>query len=57
MTEQEARARLPAGAKWSSSFGYPGEERYTEYWRSEADRYVIQKDGSRWSTEKVAERV
>ena len=56
MTQQQASAQLPADAKWSSSFGYPGEERYSEYWRDAAGRrYFIQKNGSIWSivTEEV----
>ena len=56
MTEQEARARLPADAKWSSSFGYPGEERYVEYWRDAANRrFVLKKNGQTWSAEQLAE--
>ena len=39
-TYQEAAAQLPADAKWSSSFGNPGEGGYTEYHH--------QPDGTRW---------
>jgi hypothetical protein len=34
MNASEAYAMLPAGAQWSSSFGYPGEGGYTEYHRT-----------------------
>ena len=44
----EAAAQLPSGAKWSSSFGYPGEGGYCEYHRTaEGTRFVIE-NGS-WS--------
>ncbi len=34
MTYNEALRTLPADAKWSSSFGYPGEGGYTEFHRT-----------------------
>ena len=40
-TYQDARDQLPAGAQVSSTFGYPGEGGYREYWRMP--------DGSRWT--------
>ncbi len=39
-TYREAAALLPAGAVWSSSFGYPGEGGYAEYHKMP--------DGRRW---------
>lgn len=45
MTFLEARKSLPAFARWSSSFGNPGEGGYTEYWRvrrgDHTERYEI----------------
>lgn len=42
MTQTQAYDTLPAGAKWSSSFGNPGEGGYTEFWRTaEGKRYVV----------------
>ncbi len=40
MTYTEAYDALPKDAKWSSSFGYPGQGGFTEYWR--------QPDGTQW---------
>lgn len=40
LTYFDAAAQLPADAKWSSTFGNPGDGGYTEYWR--------QPDGTRW---------
>lgn len=41
-----AAASLPEGAKWSSSFGYPGQGGYSEYHRTpEGKRFQI-KNGS-----------
>jgi hypothetical protein len=38
----DAAAQLPADAKWSCSFGYPGEGGYSEYHRdTTGKRYVI----------------
>jgi len=38
----EAANSLPADAKWSASFGCPGEGGYVEYYRDSAGvRYVI----------------
>lgn len=39
-TQQHALAQLPTDAKWSCSFGYPGQQGFTEYYR--------QPDGTRW---------
>lgn len=45
MTEAEAYETLPSDAKWSCSFGYPGECGYNEYHRTlSGDRYVISND-------------
>jgi hypothetical protein len=41
MTKKEAYALLPVDAKWSSSFGNPGEGGYVEYYRTP--------QGERWS--------
>jgi hypothetical protein len=50
MTQQQASALLPTDAVWSCSFGYPGEERYSEYWRGFLGCcYVIEKNGQDWS--------
>lgn len=41
-TYAEAAAALPAEAKWTASFGYPGEGGYTEYHRTpEGKRFKI----------------
>jgi hypothetical protein len=41
-TYSELTDALPLNAKWSSSFGHPGEGGYTEYWRNDAgERWVI----------------
>lgn len=41
-TYKEATDQLPADAKWSSSFGNPGEGAYCEYYRDAAGkRYII----------------
>lgn len=38
----EAYDLLPKDAKWSASFGYPGEGGFTEYWRTPTgERFVI----------------
>jgi hypothetical protein len=42
----QALESLPAGARWSASFGNPGEERYSEIYRHP--------DGRRWKISKVA---
>lgn len=43
MTYNEALAALPTDAKWSSSFGYPGEGGYVEFHRdAHGVRYVIE---------------
>lgn len=34
MTYEEARAQLPADAKWFASFGLPGEGGYREFHRT-----------------------
>lgn len=41
MTYEQALAAMPEGFEWSSSFGYPGEGGYTEFWRNAA--------GTRWT--------
>lgn len=42
MTYQQAVATLPADAKWSSSFGYPGQGGYSEYHRTpDGQRFEI----------------
>ncbi len=44
----EAVAQLPDSAKWSCSFGYPGETGYVEYHRDQnGKRYVI--ENGKWS--------
>lgn len=40
-TYAEACDRVPPDAVWSSSFGYPGEGGYAEFWRTP--------DGQRWT--------
>ena len=40
-TYSEARNALPADAKWSCSFGYPGEGGYSEYWRVDGKRFEV----------------
>jgi hypothetical protein len=46
-TQSQALAELPADAKWTSSFGCPGEGGYVEYFRDAAgNRYTI--DNGRW---------
>jgi hypothetical protein len=40
VTESEAFAILPRDAKWSSTFGNPGESNYSEFYRT--------LDGRRW---------
>ena len=38
----EAALQLPADAKWSCSFGYPGEGGYCEYFRdAQGHRFII----------------
>lgn len=50
MTSQEAYAQLPAAAKWSSSFGNPGEGGFTEFYRTpDGKRFEI--GNSRWGDE------
>lgn len=34
MTYDQARSAIPANAKSSATFGYPGEGGYSEYWRT-----------------------
>ena len=46
MTRNEAFQLLPTDAKWSSSFGNPGEGGYVEYYRT--------LDGERWSVTRLA---
>lgn len=48
MSYQQAIDTLPAGAKWSNSFGYPGEGGYCEYWRTpDGKRYQVS-NGEYW---------
>lgn len=51
-TYNEVAQQLPADAKWSCSFGYPGEGGYTEFQRDAAgNKYVIQNGqfGDEWT--------
>lgn len=41
MKYQQAIDQLPPGAKWSSSFGYPGEGGYSEFWRADGKRFEV----------------
>ena len=42
MTYQQATNKLPEGSKWSSSFGYPGEGGYCDFWRDrDGKRYQV----------------
>jgi len=42
MTYNEALALIPSDAKWSASFGYPGEGGYTEFHRTPSgERWII----------------
>lgn len=42
MTVEQAYDALPSDAKWSCSFGYPGEGGFTEFWRTpNGDRWVV----------------
>jgi hypothetical protein len=55
-TYSEAAAQLPADAKWSSSFGYPGCSGYAEYHRTQdGRRYVIENGqwGDAWTIKPV----
>jgi len=48
----EARAALPDDAEWSSSFGYPGQGGFAEYYRDpRGDRFIIQNGecGDSWT--------
>jgi hypothetical protein len=56
MTYQEAKAKLPADAAWSCSFGNPGEEQYHEYWRAAGRRYELAKIDHYADTWSVTER-
>lgn len=48
MTYKQAADMLPVDAKWSSSFGYPGEGGYTEFHRTpDGRRYII--SNGQWS--------
>ena len=42
----DAAAQLPLDAKWSSSFGHPGEGGYCEYHRDSAGKRYIIENGS-----------
>ena len=56
MTSKEAYARLPADAKWSCSFGNPGDAGFCEFFRTpDGKRYEV--SNGRWGDEwKVEER-
>ena len=42
MTLDQACDTLPAGSVWSSSFGFPYDRGYTEFWRApDGTRYQI----------------
>jgi len=41
----DAAAQLPADARWSASFGNPGEGGYCEYHRDQAGRRYIISNG------------
>ena len=41
MTEQQALTKLPANAKWSSSFGNPGNDRFSEMYRADGKRFEV----------------
>lgn len=48
-TYGEAAGKLPKGAKWSSTFGNPGDEFYSEYHRDPSGRrFEIAKKGDEW---------
>jgi hypothetical protein len=61
MTKRQAYDQLPADAKWSSSFGYPGEGGFCEYYRDgNGKRYMIENgswssDGSEWTMKEIAQ--
>lgn len=47
MTYAQASSKMPPDARWSCSFGNPGEGGYVEYYRDQAgNRYVI--TNGRW---------
>lgn len=47
MTYQAAIASIPADSEWSCSFGYPGEDNYSEFWRDTGNnRYQISRKDS-----------
>jgi len=59
LTQDQALAQLPSDAKWSSSFGNPGEGGFSEYYRTpDGQRYCISNgpwDGgaNEWSIARV----
>jgi len=54
MTYHQAIDTLPAGSKWSCSFGNPGEDRYSEFWRDQSGaRYEVSKLDNRYTVAKV----
>lgn len=56
MTRKEAYAALPANAKWSCSFGYPGEGGFSERFKTpEGKRYEI--SNGRWGDEWKCEEI
>jgi len=48
MTYAQAAAKLPVDAKWSSSFGNPGEGGYHEFHRTPSGDLWIISNGSSW---------
>jgi hypothetical protein len=56
MTEAQAFNQLPANAKWSSSFGNPGNDRFSEYYRTpDGVRYEIGHVYGEWFIRKGAD--
>lgn len=50
MTKARVNAMLPRDAYWSCSFGYPGDEHYSEYWRDPRGmRYLLEKTYDVWT--------
>lgn len=52
-SQADVYAMLPGDAKWSCSFGYPGQGGFTEFWVSGGRRWIIQNgpwcSGYEWS--------
>ncbi len=50
MTKAQAYRALPMNAELSSSFGYPGQDVYDEFWRTpDGSRYLITKRDNEWN--------